>query len=601
MRARKIKKGTRRSIAAAAAGVRRWARQAYRDLRVLVRLFPWRVGLSLVASVALAALLFQRAYNSTAGVAGALRLSYIKAVYAILNMAAFQVTFADMPPGPYLDIFFVIVPLVSLPLLLIFGANLFHVIRVFFVRRERGQLWQRAFASTVDRPIVICGLGHVGYRVAQQLLDLERPIIGIEAKESALTQLLIDRNVPVILGDVREKEVLRGAGVDRATAIIVCTHSDMANIEAVFHVRELNPKARVVMRLFQDELADEMVQHFHTQHVLSRSAIAAQGFAYAALGLEVLETFQVRGERYALVEIPIAEGWPLHNTRLSDVADMPLSTIVCLHREGQLLTEPRLDTTLQTGDTLFVFTHANQIARLLDCSAGSADTRPILVCGLGHTGYRVVKVLRELGRTVRAVAVAPSPLSEQVAAAGVPVAYGDFRTLSVLRREGVDRADALIACTEDDMVNFETAIRAKQAHPDLGLRTVIRVFEDALGDKLQEAFGIDAVISSSAMAAPAFVAAALNIRLAHSVLVGGRALVLARITIEAGAALFGAPIGALAQDSDLIILLHQRGDQIEIPPDPASDLHAGDELVILATQEKLRALSLRNAGDRATP
>lgn len=77
-----------------------WRRSVRQDLRVFRRLFPWRTGALLIAGVALMAALYAQAHNRLEG-----PLSYIKAVYAILNMIAFQVSFADMPANPALDIF----------------------------------------------------------------------------------------------------------------------------------------------------------------------------------------------------------------------------------------------------------------------------------------------------------------------------------------------------------------------------------------------------------------------------------------------------------------------------------------------------------------
>lgn len=66
---------------------------------VLRKLFPWRIGLALVAGITTTATIFQQAYLNVYNLARA-EFSYVKAVYAVLNMATFQVSFADKPPGP---------------------------------------------------------------------------------------------------------------------------------------------------------------------------------------------------------------------------------------------------------------------------------------------------------------------------------------------------------------------------------------------------------------------------------------------------------------------------------------------------------------------
>ncbi|MBN1248897.1 MAG: potassium channel protein [Anaerolineae bacterium] len=574
--------------------MKRWYHRLRQDFRVFRALFPWRVVLALVLGTGVMALIFQSAYQGTYGREIG-DLSYVKAVYAVINMATFQISFADMPPGPRLDIFFVVVPLVGIPLLLIFGANLLHVVRVFFVRRERGQIWQRALAATIDQPVVVLGLGHIGYRVAIELLNLGRPVIGLDKTDSPLVQSLMDRNMPVLLGDARDKETLESAGVARATVVVVCTYDDLANIEAAFHVRELNREARVVLRLFEDSLFGNIGNQFQVEAILSRSAIAAKAFAYAALGIEALETFGLGDETYVLTEVPLTATSALTGQSLQQIATAKQVMIVCLYRRGELYVEPGLETVTKVDDVLFLFAHLKQLPLLTNGT--SAEQAPqhrgaVLVCGLGHTGYRVVKTLHDLGRPVVALDFEPGPLSERLQELGIPIVYGDFRRPSVLESAGMVQAEALVACADDDMVNLEAGMRAREIGP--GARVVMRIFEGPLGRQIEQAFGIDGVYSTSALAAPAFVAAALDIHVTERVALAGSIYHMARIAIEPVARLCGTTIGALTEQEDVTVLLYKQGNRVQIPPDPTQHLKSGDEIVVLATREKLRELSLQD-------
>jgi len=578
---------------------RTWRSRTAQDLRVLRALFPWRVGGTLAVALATAAFIFQRAYlNAYSLPSGA--FSYVKALYAVANMATFQVSYADLPPGPELDIFFVVVPLIGLPLLLALGANLLHVLRVLFVRQERGQLWQRALAGTVSSPVVVCGLGRVGYRVANELLDMGRPIVGLDKVTSPLIQALVDRGLPVILGDVRDQEVLVSAGVERSPTVICCTHDDLANIEAAIHVRELNDRARIVLRLFEDEIADDIGKQFQVAAILSRSAIAAQAFAYAALGVELLESFRVDDDAYALVELAVGPASPLIGVLLQRLTALEGTTAVCLQRHGDLIIEPPPAKALVEGDKLFLFTQADRITDLAELAGAeedpAAEDKPVLVFGVGHTGYRVVRALTALGRRVVALDPAPGRLSGRLAESGNPVVYGDFRRGPVLVEAGIREAEALVVCTEDDMANLEVALRAREMAP--GIRVVMRSFEQPLATQLQRAFDINAVYSTSALAAPAFVGAALNVHLARSVDLGESTYRIARLTMERDSRLLGESLGELSELAGVTVLLHRRGGEVLIPPDPSRTLEIDDEVMVLATPEMLREISLRNHGTR---
>lgn len=567
----------------------RWWRQFCQDLRVLARLFPWNVSAVLIVVIAITAVLFEETYNHTL-MPGDLPITYVKAVYAVLNMIAFQITYADMPNSPALDIYFVIVPLVGIPLLLAFGLNVLNILRIFFVRGERGQVWQEALAATVEHPIVVCGLGRVGYRIADQLLDLEQPVVGIDTTMSPLVTMLEERGMPCIIGDIHDKEALRRAGVARAKTVLACTNQDLVNIEAVFHVREMNPLARIVLRLFEDSIADEIQATFDVKAVISRSAVAAAAFAHAAIGMEVLETFGLNEHTYFLTKLTLEPTSPLVGTPLGAMADACDVTVVCLEREGRLSVEPDDDVALRAGDTLFVFAEMQRAGELARQRQSTPEAGPVLVCGLQHTGYRVVNALLDLRQPVVALDFAPDVLAEQLHERGAPVIYGDFRQHAVLEQAGIHNAAALVACSEDDMVNFETLLRARELAPDL--RVVMRIFEESLGEQLQRAFAINAVYSTSAIAAPLFVAEALNARIVQPVTVSdtqlGGPLSIARLTVEANSRLHRAVIADLTREDDMTVLLHIREDEVYIPPNPAHILAPNDEIVVLASEEKLR-------------
>jgi len=580
-----------------------WLQRLQTDLKVLIHLFPWPIGSAILFGLGVTALMFQHVYNHQPSVGS---ISYLKAVYAVLNMVSFQVSFADIPPGPALDPFFAVVPLVGIPLLLVFGARLLTILRIFFLREERGQMWQHALASTIECPVVICGLGHVGYRIADALLDLGRSAVGIEAVSSPLVEELITRGLPVIMGDVRQKDILSRAGVDRARVVIVCTHDDIANIEATFHVRELNPGAKIILRLFEDEIAGTIQQQFDVTATLSRSALAAQAFAYAALGIEAIETFVMDNQTFVLAEVPVHNLSPLRDKRVEDVENTFAATVVCVFCGTDLIIEPEPDSVLQERDTVFIFTEFSQLRALTEAvqtvHAGAGHTEeaseamPILVCGIGHTGYRVVRALQDLGRSAVPLAFEPTHLSTRLQDEDFKVHYGDFRQRSFLEEVGLASAQAVITCTKDDMVNFETGIRARELNPHI--RVVMRIFEEALGNQLQKAFDINAAYSTSTIAAPAFIAAALNMNLSQPITLGGEQLSIARMRIETLSDLFRERADTLTDQEGITMLLHKRDNSLTVPPHPETVLRPGDEIVLLATWEKLRALSLRNRTPR---
>ncbi|MFN8458581.1 MAG: NAD(P)-binding protein [Anaerolineae bacterium] len=270
-----------------------------RDATVFIHHFPWLLAFGLLLAILGAAYLFQWRYNQLQPEgANHQYLTYTKAVYAVLNMTFLQLTYADMPPGVELDLFAIIVPPVGLLLFTFLGLKVIRFIRIAFVRAERGQEWQEALVkSTVKNHIVICGLGRVGYRVARQLLrEHNQSLVGVELTPSALVAELMAADLPVIFGDAEDEETLKKAGLERAKVVLVCTNKDFVNLSIAFKARELNQQARIILRLFEDEIVDDLKTSLQVDAIISRSAVAALSFTYAAIGGEIIETFNWASE-----------------------------------------------------------------------------------------------------------------------------------------------------------------------------------------------------------------------------------------------------------------------------------------------------------------
>ncbi|MCB9077463.1 MAG: NAD-binding protein [Anaerolineaceae bacterium] len=575
-----------------------WWHNMKRDGLVFAHLFPWRVTLLLLAALLLAATLFQWGYNRWEP--DAPPLSYAKAVFAIINMTFFQLAFSDLPVASQLDIFPFIVPLIGLPLVSIFGVRVIQVVRIFFRRTERGQEWQETLIrATVDQPILVCGLGRVGYRVAQQLAHkYGKSVVGINNQQSPLVERLIAGGMPVILGNLEDEETLKRAGIERATVVIACTDSDWTNLETAVHARQLRPGVRVILRQFEDDLTEEMQEKFAVDAVISRSAVAATTFVYAAIGGEIVETFELAHRKYVLARLPLGPTSPMLGRTIGQVAEERDVTVVSHHHSGLTTVEPNPATQLLCHDTLFVFTTVAKMLQLIEHGSEQAARRSsyhygaVLVCGLGNTGYRVAQNLADLGCHVVAMDDRPRRLGDRLKQMGVTVQYGDLRWRSTLAEAGAGRAIAVVACTADDMTNLQVALQARALNPDI--RVVIRIFDDKLAEQMRHSFGVNAAVySTSALAAPDFVAAALNRRNIRSVEVGYTTQAITRLQINA-AALNGASLAALHNEQDLTILLHARSSQVDIPPNLSTELQPGDEIVVMATEEKLDSLNRRN-------
>ena len=156
--------------------------------------------------------------------------------------------------------------------------------------------------------VVVCGLGNIGFRCVLELVRLGRPVVAVErVTDSPFAATVRRMGVPVVVGDATVREVLRQARAD-AGAVIAATESELANLEIALLVREMNPAARVVVRLTDPDFADALREAAGIKLAVSAPAVAAPAFAAALFGDRVHTLLPVGGRTLAVVELTVQEG-----------------------------------------------------------------------------------------------------------------------------------------------------------------------------------------------------------------------------------------------------------------------------------------------------
>jgi Trk K+ transport system NAD-binding subunit len=120
--------------------------------------------------------------------------------------------------------------------------------------------------------------------------------------------------IPVIVGDATQLETLRAANVDGCRALVTVTSDDVANLETALNARAQRPDLRVVLRLFDGDLAARVQEHFGIATSRSVSYLAAPAFAAALVERQVIGTIPVGRRVLLIADIPIVAGTELAGT-----------------------------------------------------------------------------------------------------------------------------------------------------------------------------------------------------------------------------------------------------------------------------------------------
>jgi Trk K+ transport system NAD-binding subunit len=128
--------------------------------------------------------------------------------------------------------------------------------------------------------IVVAGIGSVGLRVVEQLRARGESVVVIDSHENGrYLPAIYAKRLPAIIGDARLERTLRAAGLARAKALLSVTNDDLANLEIGLNAKLLRPDMRVVLRIFDQELAQSLREQLDIHFAFSMSAIAAEVLA----------------------------------------------------------------------------------------------------------------------------------------------------------------------------------------------------------------------------------------------------------------------------------------------------------------------------------
>ncbi len=127
--------------------------------------------------------------------------------------------------------------------------------------------------------VILCGLGRLGFFVAEGLLERGENLLIVEKNEDSSTiHYFRSRGVDVYIGDARLPRVLQDVGVMKAKALYSVVSNDIVNLEVGLNARSFKQDLRIILRIFDESMSREMKQHLDIHLTFSMSAIADEMF-----------------------------------------------------------------------------------------------------------------------------------------------------------------------------------------------------------------------------------------------------------------------------------------------------------------------------------
>lgn len=273
------------------------------------------------------------------------------------------------PESLMLQVLFFVVPVLGLTVIIEGIVDFAFVLRD---RRQQERGWCRIMAGSLKDHIVLVGAGRLGYRIFGLLRELGEHVVVIERdSNNQFLETIRQEGAPLFVNDARQETCLEDANVPQAKSIILATNDDLANLEIALDARRIAPGIRVVLRMFDQNMADKIRDGFDIRIAMSQSAISAPAFAGAAIEASVLNSQLINDQLIVMQRWHVHEDGPLCDKTVSDVlADYGFSVVEHKTKDDVRLFPPP-STQLQKGDRLLVqgtfeaFTQLKEMAKRL--------------------------------------------------------------------------------------------------------------------------------------------------------------------------------------------------------------------------------------------
>lgn len=229
--------------------------------------------------------------------------------------------------------------------------------------------------------IVVCGLGRMGRLICQEFDRQKSPYVVVDRNEDLLEEWEHRLGVPVH-GDATEDAVLRRAGVERAKVLVAVLPSDADNLYITLSARVLNPNIFIVARAEQ-EASEAKLRRVGANQVVSPYVIGGHRVAQAVLrptvGHFLDQAGRLNAADYQIEEAVVLKHSPLCGKTLREANlrdDLSVVVIAMRTNDGEIVFNPKGDTTIESGSVLVVVGRREHLDALEKVASGSHRHRP---------------------------------------------------------------------------------------------------------------------------------------------------------------------------------------------------------------------------------
>jgi voltage-gated potassium channel len=224
--------------------------------------------------------------------------------------------------------------------------------------------------TELNHHVILCGFGRNGQQAARTLKNHNMDFVVIEKEKESLEKALpFFPELVYLIGDGTDDDLLKKAGIDKATALITALPVDADNVFIVLSARGLNQKLHIISRA-SEESSYPKLRKAGADNVIMPDKIGGSHMATLVSKPDVIEFMDFLssedGESVNMESVPYELLPPsIKDKPLKVVMEWNKTGVNCLgikNREGKFIINPPDETLVTEGCKVIVFGTRSQIA-----------------------------------------------------------------------------------------------------------------------------------------------------------------------------------------------------------------------------------------------
>lgn len=442
--------------------------------------------------------------------------------------------------------------------------------------------------------IVVIGDGKVGNTLARQFSEENYDVVMIDNNAKKMREVSDKLDVFCVVGEATSVDVQKEAGIENADLVVACTSMDETNMLSCLVAKRLGAKntiARVRNPIYYQQI-EMLKEDLRLNMAVNPELIVAREIMRVLILPDAASVETFVKNKVELVEFLLSEASPLNGIALKDIyARFGVKVLVCAVERGKDVVIPSGDYILQAGDRIRVAASHFHMERFMKRFGHKHKIQKVMICGGGRVGYYLADILLDLGMQVKIIERNYERCEELCELLpNATIIHSDATDHDLLREEGIDETDAVIALTGMDEANIILSLFANNQNVS---KIVAKVNEEGRAQMLED-LGVDSVVSVKGATADTILSyvrayensfGSANIETLYQ-LVDGKIEALEFI-IRAESEYTNVPFKNLQTKPNNLIACIARNGQIIIP-NGNDCIEVGDSVIVVTMEKKIQ-------------